>query len=357
MNSRTILFALAATLLPSLVLAAGAKIAVVAPQDGNLAVLGNQIVDGARVSAGDMAEIVIIPETCEENSGPSIAEQIVSSGAIAAIGFLCTDSLEPGLDVLAKAKIPAITLSVRASIVMEDALKKGWPLFRLAPSPTAERDKIVDAIFQNWKGKPFALLDDGTITSRETAETVRETLEAKGMKATFIDNFRPAQEVQTQLLRRLKKAGVINIFAAADRGDMSVMARDAKAAKLPLSFLGGDALNGNDQGVPLEKGVLAVTLPDYAARPAAQAAVGQLVNEGKAAEGYVLPAHAAVSIVLDAAGIAAGSGSALADALTETPFDTALGKVEFTRTHELSTNPFVLLEWNGEAFVTPAVTQ
>jgi branched-chain amino acid transport system substrate-binding protein len=357
MKRRALLTAFTLAWSPSLALAAGPKIAVVAPQDGNLAILGQQVVDGARIAADSRAEIVVIPESCEEGSGTAIANDIVSAGAIAAIGFLCTDSLEPGLDVLAKGKIPAITLSVRASIVMEDALKKGWPLFRLAPSPTAERDKIVEAIFANWKSKPFALLDDGTITSRETSETVREALEVKGMKATFIDNFRPAQEVQTQLLRRLAKAGVTNVFAAADRGDMSVMARDARAAKLPLTFMGGDSLSGNDQGVPLEKGVLGVTLPDYTTLPAAKPVVALTATDGKSAEGYVLPAHAAVAIVLDAEEIATGSGSPLPDALVDTPFDTVLGKIQFTKTHELSVNPFVLLEWNGEAFVPPSGTQ
>lgn len=357
MKRHVLISALALALSSPLALAAGTKIAVVAPQDGNLAILGQQVVDGARMAADSKAEIIVIPESCEEGSGTAIANDIVSSGAIAAIGFLCTDSLEPGLDVLAKANIPAMTISVRASIVMEDALKKGWPLFRLAPSPTAERDRIVEAIFANWKGKPFALLDDGTITSRETSETVREALEVKGMKATFIDNFRPAQEVQTQLLRRLAKAGVTHIFAAADRGDMSVMARDAKAAKLPLTFMGGDSLNGNDQGVALEKGVLAVTMPNYAALPAARPVVDLAAKDGKSVDGYVLPAHAAVSIILDAEEIATGSGSPLADALIDTPFDTVLGKIQFTRMHELSGNPFLLQEWNGEAFAPLSDTQ
>lgn len=357
MNSHTILVALALAAAPSLTQAADYKIAVVAPQDGNLAILGRQIVEGAAIAAAGRSEIVVIPESCEENSGTSFAEKIVASGAIAAIGFLCTDSLEPGLDVLAQAKIPAITLSVRASIVMEDALKKGRPLFRLAPSPTAEREKITEVIFENWKGKPFALLDDGTITSRETSETVREALEARGMKATFIDTFRPAQEVQTQLLRRLKKAGVTHVFAAADRSDMAVMARDAKAAKLPLILMGGDALNGNDQGVALESGVLAVTLPDYASLPTARSVVDLLAKDDRSAEGYLLPAHAAVSIVLDAQEIATASSAPLADPLVETPFETVLGRIQFTKAHELSVNPFALLEWNGTAFAPPVATQ
>jgi branched-chain amino acid transport system substrate-binding protein len=343
--------------------AAELKIAVVAPQSGNLDILGRQVIDGARVAAGattaagDTVTLIPIEESCADEPDAGIGDRIVKSGAVAAIGFLCSQSLEDALPALAGAKIPAITLSVRASILMEDALKKGWPLFRMAPSPTAERETITDAIFQNWTGKPFALLDDGTITSRETVDTVRAALEQKGMKPTFIDNFRPAQEVQTQLIRRLVKAGVTHVFAAADRGDMSVMARDARAAGLNMVFLGGDALNATDQPPPLEKGVLAVTVPDYQAEPAAAAVLAALAKENKTADGYVLPAHAAVTIVVEASEIAANSGASLVEALTETPFETAIGTISFTRSHELKDNPFRLLEWNGTAFRTPEVTQ
>jgi branched-chain amino acid transport system substrate-binding protein len=343
---------------PLPVSAAGLKIAVVAPQSGNLEILGRQVIDGATLAARDKAELVTIDETCADNSGPDVAAKIRASGAAVAIGFLCSQSLEGGLPLMAKANIPAITLSVRASILMEDALKKDWPFFRLAPSPNAEREKLADVIFQNWKGKPFAILDDGTITSRETAETVRETLEQRGMKATLVDNFRPAQEVQTLLVRRLAKAGVTHVFAVADRNDMSVMAHDARAAGLDLTFLGGDALNAaDDQNMPLEKGVLAVTQPDYQTLPSAGSVVEPLAKQGKTADGYFLPAYAAVTVSVDAAEIAGGSGAPLTEALIGVPYQTVLGEVRFTQTHELATNPFRLLEWDGKGFRPPAVTQ
>jgi branched-chain amino acid transport system substrate-binding protein len=357
MLKRLLPTALVLLMIPVCANAADFKIAVVAPQSGNLQILGRQVLEGAFLAAKDKVKIVQVDESCAENSGKTVAKEILQSGAQAAIGFLCSESLDGGLPDLAKAKIPAITLSVRASILMEDSLKKGWPLFRLAPSPTAERDKIVDAIFQNWKDKPFAILDDGTITSREMAETVRETLEQKGMKAAFIDNFRPAQEVQTLLLRRLVKAGVTHVFAAADRGDMSVMASDAKKVRLPLVFLGGDALNATEQAVPLEKGVFAVTLPDYQTLPPAKAVVEPLLKEGKSADGYVLPAYAVITILSEAQEIASGSGASLPEALVETPFETVLGNISFTKAHELADNPFALMEWDGTQFKAPAVTQ
>jgi len=347
-----------ALLAPTAAGAAALKIAVVAPQAGNLKILGQQVIDGATLAAKGKADLVVIDESCADNSGPDIAARIRLSGATVAVGFLCSQSLDGGsLALLANAKIPAISLSIRASILMEDALKKGWPFFRMAPSPSAERDKITETIFSDWKGKPFAILDDGTITSRETAETVREALEQQGMKATLIDNFNPAQDVQTLLVRRLAKAGVTHVFAAADRTDIAVMAHDAAAAGLNLTFLGGDALNAADQGVPLQKGVLAITQPDAASLPTAAVVVADLAKAGTSADGYTLAAYAAVTVSADAAEIAGGSGASLPEALVDTPFQTVLGEIRFTKAHELATNPFRLMEWDGQAFREPVTTQ
>lgn len=337
--------------------AAGPKIAVVAPADGNLRILGDQLRLGASFAARGAAEIVEITETCAEGSGPALAEEIVRSDAVAAIGFLCTESLQDGLPRLAKADIPAITLSIRSEVLMQDALKNGWPFFRMAPSTSDERDAVADAIFTHWKDKPFALLDDGTILSREMTDMVRQTLEQKGMSPAFVDNFRPAQEVQTQLVRRLVKANVTHVFAASDRNDMSVLARDARQAGARLTLLGGDALKGMDQPVPLEAGVQAVTLPDPATLASAADAVNLMSTEKKVAEGYTLPAFSAVQVVVDASEIAAGSGARLVEALVDTPFETAIGTVRFGADHELAENPYRLLVWDGNAFVEPKVTQ
>lgn len=337
--------------------AEGPKIAVVAPDEGNLKVLGDQVRMGAEFASRDRAEIVEIAESCAKGSGPALADKIVEAGVAAAIGFLCTESLQGGLPVLAEANIPAVTLSIRSEVLMQDSLKKKWPFFRLAPSTGAEREAIAEAIFTHWKDKPFALLDDGTILSREMTDSVRQILEQKGMSAAFIDNFRPAQEVQTQLMRRLKKANVTHVFAASDRNDMSILARDANAAGINLTFLGGDALKGMNQPVPLEVGVYAITLPEPADLPSASSIVDLMQKEKKIAEGYVLPAHSSIQMLLEATEIAESSGAPLADALVDTPFATAIGEIRFGKDHELAGNPYRMLVWNGEAFVDPPVSQ
>lgn len=270
-----------------------------------------------------------------------------------AIGFLCSQSLDGTMPVLKEARIPAITLSVRWQVLMEDALKRDWPLYRMAPANAAESERIADIILARWPGAALGLIDDGTIHGRELSEAIRNRLEERGMKPVFTDTFRPGQEQQVALVRRLRKTGVTHVFVGGDRNDVAIIARDAKEENMPLTLIGGDAMRAADEPVALQDGVFAVTLPDYTARPDAAAVAAALRPKGIEAEGYVLPAYAAVTLAADAARRAADAGNTIADQLGSGHFATVIGTVAFTPAHELADNPFTLSVWQDGRFTAP----
>jgi branched-chain amino acid transport system substrate-binding protein len=334
--------------------AAGVTIGVVAPQSGNLAPLGAQVFAGASAKIQqDGNTVVAIGETCEENSGAAIADALINAKVQVAIGFLCSETLEGALPKLKDANIPAITISVRSRILMEDALKNGWPLYRMAPADGAEAQKIIEVILRDWASAPTALIEDGTIHGRELTEAVRNALEEKGLKPVFTDTYRPGQEQQISLVRRLKKAGAAKVFVGGDRSDIAVIARDAAAEKIHLDLLGGDAMRSADQPLALADGVLAVVIPDYAQRPEAAPAVAAFRAAGTEPEGYVLPAYAAVEIASKAAKDAAADDRPIAQHLGGTAFDTLIGRIAFDAGHELAEIPYRLLQWHAGSFVPP----
>lgn len=333
-------------------LAAGVKIAVVAPTEGPFALLGQQILDGARFKAGDRGSaIVSIPESCEPKDSENLRKALLASGAEAAIGFLCTESLEATLPALAEAGIPAVTLSVRSDILMEDALKRKWPFFRLVPGAKAEAEKVTQIILSRWKNEPLALIDDGTIHGRELVESVRGALAEIGLTPVFSDTYRPAQEQQISLVRRLAKSGATHVFIGGDRSDTAIIARDAASENLPLTLMGGEALDAANQPVPLANGVLAVSLPDYATLPASKAAVDAMAAARLLPEGYVLPAFSAVTLLEQAKDQAGKDSISLADALLKGPYQTAIGSIRFTPAHELADDPYRLMQWQTIRFV------
>ncbi|MDQ0320460.1 branched-chain amino acid transport system substrate-binding protein [Pararhizobium capsulatum DSM 1112] len=355
MRRLTASLAMAAIIIASPAAAAGLKIAVVAPAEGPFALLSKQITDGASFKAKDRGtEIIPIAETCEASGSADLAKAIVDSGAEAAIGFLCTESLEAAMPVLAPANIPAITLSVRSDILMGDAIKNNWPFFRLVPNAGAESTKITEAILARWKNEPLALIDDGTIHGRELVESIKGALAEIGLTPLFADTYRPAQEQQVALVRRLVKSGATHVFVGGDRSDIAVIARDAKAENGGLIFMGGEALNAADDPVPLEDGVLAIALPDYARQPAAADATAAFNQAGIVPEGYVLPGFSAVTLLEAAKDKAAAEDIPLRAAVARGSFETAIGTVSFGADHELKPTPYRLLEWRDDRFVEPA---
>jgi len=333
-------------------MAAELTLAVVAPKNGPFALLGDQVRQGAAVAAGKLSiPLVEVDEPCSEGSGRAIADAIAAAGAKAAIGFLCSESLKEALPGLANIDVPAFTLSVRWKGLMEDAIKAGWPLYRLAPNADQEAARLSEVILRDWAGEPVALLEDGTIRGRELTEAIRISLEERGLKPVFIDTFRPGQEQQLTLIRRLKTVGVTHAFVGGDRGDVSIMARDAMAEGLSLTLMGGEAMRAADEPVPLPDGVLAVGLDERPEGPAAQAVSQELAAAKIEPEGYVVPAHAAVTILADAWGISTAMGTPMADGLIGTTFESALGPITFGDDHELTDNPYRLLVWQGDRFV------
>ncbi|OBZ92419.1 amino acid ABC transporter [Pararhizobium polonicum] len=336
--------------------AAGMKIAVVAPAEGPFALLGQQMLAGAHFQAEDRgSEIIAIPETCEPKDAEALTKALLASGAEAAIGFLCTESLEAVLPALAEAGIPALTLSARSDILMEDALKKKWPLFRLGPSAKAEAAKVTEIILSRWKNEPLGLIEDGTIHGRELVESVRGALAEIGLTPTFSDTYRPAQEQQVSLVRRLAKSGATHVFTGGDRADSAIIARDAASEKVPLTLMGGEALEAANQPVPLANGVLAVALPDYATLPEAKGTVEAMTAAKLLPEGYVLPAFAAVTLLEQAKDQAGKDNGPVTDALMKGPYPTVIGSIRFNAGHELADNPYRLLQWQGSRFI-PAPT-
>lgn len=329
--------------------ASAAVIGVVAPRSGPYASLGTQVVQGARAAAEAAGDTVVeVDESCEESGGAAVAKSLVDARAAAAIGFLCAETLTTALPRLKSAQIPAVSISVRSKILMEDTLRNGWPFYRMAPVEGDEAEKLSQVVLELWKAEPIALVEDGTIYGRELASTIRQRLEPMGITPVFNDTFRPGQEQQVALVRRLAKAGATHVFVGSDRNDMAIIARDAASEGIPLTLIGGDTLRAANRPVPLRDGVLAVALPDYAALPSAAAAIAALRERNVDPDGYVLPAYAAVEVVRQAIS-RAGNRPATA-AIAGGSFSTAIGPIAFGADHELKENPFRLLEWRGSVF-------
>ena len=332
------------------------RIAVVAPLGDRAAVLGRQVLRGAGGALGmppgaaasgeggvgaDGIEIVTVSDPCRggddaAEDGAAVADALLEADADAAVGLICWGTLRAALAEGTLDGLPLLTTGVRAAELTDRARAEGWEVWRLAPRAEAEAEAVAAHIFTEWRDRPYAVIDDGTIYGRELAAAVLELLLARGSEPVLADTFRPAISRQFGLVRRLEGAGPTHLFVAGERRDVAIIARDAVAAGLELAFMGGDAMRAVDDDVNLPAGVEGIVLG-----PAL-------------AEGYEAATRAAVEVLLSAADVAREDGVTLTQALDAGSFETAIGPVRFDARRDVRGNPFVHAVWNGEAWVPTA---
>jgi len=350
---------LAASFLATGISAAAAdalKIGVAAPVTGAFQALGHQLVDGARVaiskaSGALQADMVTADDQCTPEGGTAAANALVAQKVDIVVGFLCSDALEAAVPILDEKHIPIITPGVRAPTLTEERAATRPPVFRLQPEPDMEAEAAADILGRLWRDKLFAIVDDGTIYGRDLAETVRLDLEQKGLKSVFDDTYRPGLDNQASLVIRLKRAGATAAFVGGQRDDVAVIGRDAARLDVPLVLAGGEALRAAPGAVDLEPGTLMIGPPLAEDLPSAAAADAAINQAGALAEGYAVPAYAAVEIAEQAAKKAAASGAAPADVLAKTEFSTALGPVRFGQNGSRTGNPYQVYRYDGQHFV------
>jgi len=335
------------------------RIGVVAPLSGPSAILGEQIVGGAEAAAaagtaGGAVELVAADDACTADGGRRAAEELAAQRVEAAIGFLCTESIEAAMPILAGAGIPVLTVGVRTDSLTDGKEKTGWPVFRLAPRADEERAAAADIIPILWRENLFAIVDDGTIYGRELAESVRAAAEAAALKPVFVDTFRPQMENQIGLVGRLSRAGASHVFVGGDREDVAVMGRDAAQLEAGLTFAGGENLGLAFGDVPLAPGTLMIGLPEWS-ELAPTEVLSAIEARGVVPEGYVLPAYAALEIVAEALRDRAPAAPPHALLAPGRSFDTAIGPIGFDAKGDLAENPYRLFRWDGRKFVPEPV--
>ncbi|RUM98055.1 ABC transporter substrate-binding protein [Pseudaminobacter arsenicus] len=343
--------ALAALTLNSAVDAQELRVGVAAPLSGASSLLGEQVKTGAQAATSFSGiELAITDDACSAEGGARAAQDFIAQKAQIVVGFLCTEAIEAALPLLKDAGIPAIAVGVRADSMTDRREKTGWPVFRIAPRADDEREAAGTLLTALWREELFAIIDDGTIYGRELAESFRATAEQAGLKPVFVDTFRPQLDNQIGLVGRLKKASATHVFVGGDRDDIAIMARDAGQVGADMVFAGGETLRAASGDVPLAQGTLMVALPEWA-DGAGKEVAARLAGEGIIAEGYVLPAYAAIEIAGTALAASADSGEPPVKTLSGREFQTVIGPVRFDDKGDLSDNPYRLFRFDGKQFI------
>ena len=323
---------------------AQSRIGIAAPLSGSAALLGEQIEAGAEAAAKKAGLETVTTDTgCTLEGGQAAAERLLAEGASIVVGFLCTEAIEAALPVLSEKGVPVIDVGVRANRLTDRRARSGDLVWRVAPRSDAEATAIAETVASRWSNEPFGLVEDGSIANRALTDTVRRLLGDRGLQPSLMDNYRPAEEKQFGLARRLQRSGVTRFVIAGDRPDIAVILRDAAELGLDLQVIGGESLmDETNIDQPLSDGIIAILPPMQF--PALDEALGDK------ARGYAGPAYASAEIAAEALALAKESGRSLPDILSDETFQTALGPARFDEKGDAGLLDWQAYIWTGEDF-------
>ncbi|MCQ0988295.1 branched-chain amino acid ABC transporter substrate-binding protein [Jiella marina] len=335
---------------------ASAVIGVAAPLSESQAILGQQVIAGVEAAIAGDSDSVTISEAdtlCSAEGGTRAAERFVEEGVTLVVGFLCIEAIEAALPILTEAQIPVLDIGVRANRLTDQKDRTGYLLYRLAPRSDAEAAAIAAYLARRWNSEPLGLIEDGSIASRGLVDSVRRRLADQGLQPQTVDNYRPAEEKQFGLARRLQRTGVTRFFIAGDRPDIATIARDAAELGLDLSIVAGEGLfDEASVDVPLPEGIVAIgprtRFPELEKANASPAEDGA---EALPPQGYFGTAFVAGEIAKSAIETGSTSGSDVAAVLGDTTFETSLGQIRFDEKGDSDLDLFRVFEWRGDEFV------
>ncbi|MEE9314590.1 MAG: ABC transporter substrate-binding protein [Rhizobiaceae bacterium] len=326
------------------------------PMNGRFAPIAQRMEFGALMAIEDLRatgqeyELKLVDDGCDPKAAVTQANALLEAKAKIVVGSLCFKQAIALVKALNTNNgdtptIPVVTSNTRNRLLKRLRDVGGLPLYSLSNQHNAEAMAVIKHILPRFKGKPFAIIDDGSVYGRSLSDEIRLLGEPAGFKAITTSNFRPQQTSQAALLRRLKSSGVEAIFIAASARDIITISRDMK--KLGYDWIIGSAeqaalLPYTEGARDVPTGLMMVREADPGEQNA-KAILDRLKGKNEGLEPSLLTGYALVQIAAET--IKKNNAP-----LTDSTFSTVLGKLQFSEEGRASPLPFSLYQWNGSAY-------
>ena len=323
------------------------------PFSGTFAVLGEQLVAGARQAVADINAtggvlgqklvLEIGDDACDPKQALSVAEQLVAKKVVFVAGHVCSSSSIPASAVYSDAGIIQIS-PASANPAYTDS-RPGPGTFRVCGRDDQQGAIAGAFLARTFAGKNIAIVDDKSAYGKGLADETRKFFNQAGGKEVLDDEYNAGEKDYTALVSRLKAANVDVLYVGGYYAEAGLFARQMKDQGMKTVLVSGDALVTDDfwkVSGDAGEGTLFTYSPDPRQNPDNAALVEAFRKASVEPEGYTLSTYAALQ-VWAAAVTKAGSTDAkkVADTLRSQSWDTVIGKLGFDAKGDLTSSTYV----------------
>ena len=356
--------------LVSLIVTSSARAEIVigtaGPMSGPFAIFGAQMMAGAEqaivdinAAGGVLGKTLVLEvadDKCDRNQAVAVANQMVGRGVALMVGHLCSGASIVAASVYADAGIVQISPGARDAKFTDD--RPGPGVFRIGGRDDQQGRVAGRYLAEKFADRRIAIVHDGSPYGQALADATRFAMNEAGKAETFSEGYPANERDPSALLARISAEAIDVLFFGGYHTEAGLIVRRLREAGLGTILVSGDALMTEEfLAIAGEagEGSLMTYPPDPARDPAATTVVERLAARGIVAEGYILPAYAAVEAWAQAVNAAGTRDFApVVSALADGSFPTVLGTFAFDDKGDATLPAYVIYEWrNGKYDYAP----
>jgi branched-chain amino acid transport system substrate-binding protein len=247
------------------------KIGVAQPLSGNLAALGQDLLNGVNLAVAELnkegfrvkgklvtLEVVAMDDRANADTGKEVARQLVDSGVVAVIGHLNSGVSIAAAPIYAEKNIAQMAISTHPKFT-----QLGLPTtFRLVANDALQAKAIGSFSGSKFQATKYAVVDDSTPYGKDLAAgAIKELVAAKkdiSVKQSFDDKTREFDD----LAGKIRDAGVeVVVTTLSDFQNLALLESLKKIDYTKVNMLGGDTIKTTDmlKGAGIVSGLYATS--------------------------------------------------------------------------------------------------
>ena len=232
------------------------KIGVAQPLSGNLAALGQDLLNGVTMAVEELNkesyklkgkplqfEVVSVDDKANADTGKEVAQQLVDAGVVAVIGHLNSGVSIAAAPVYAAQGIPQLAISTNPKFTQLGL----DTTFRLVANDTLQAKAIGSYSASQFSGTRYALQDDGTPYGKDLAAGAEAQLKLAKKEIVFKQSFDDKTVAFDEFAAKLKAENIqVLVSTASDFQILAVIEALKKISYTGITILGADTIKTTD---------------------------------------------------------------------------------------------------------------
>ena len=338
-------------------------IGVGAPLSGQSQALGQSMLNGVKgavdkinASGGlghEQVSITSADDQCDTVKSREAADKLVAANVDVVIGHFCSTSALEAAKIYEKAGIAMIAPTANAPALTESGLSN---VLRLSTRIDAQGAFAAARIKAKRPNAKLAVVDDG---SAEMKAIVTSFTSTYAKAPTLSASFAPDQKDFSELITKMKAAGIDTLYLAAQAPDAGRLTAQVSKAGLDVKRYGPDALLSDAfwaASGPSGEATLVSFPLDPQSSSEAKALARDMKALGQETDGPFLPAYGAVELFTAAAQTAGAHDHRKIIEMLKSgaSFPTLLGPLKFDTKGDGQDLRFNWYSWNNGVYQTIA---